>query len=48
MDEQEFKNRADDALQSLYKKLSNAADRYDFEPDFNAGALAIEIGRAHV
>ena len=43
MDEQEFKNRADDALESLYKKLSNAADRYDFEPDFNAGALAIEF-----
>ncbi len=43
MDEQEFKNRADDALQSLYKKLSHATERYDFEPDFNSGALAIEF-----
>ena len=43
MDEQEFKNRADTALHSLYKKLSNASDRFDFEPDFNAGALAIEF-----
>jgi iron donor protein CyaY len=43
MDEQEFKTRADVALQSLYKKLSAASDQYDFEPDFNAGALAIEF-----
>jgi CyaY protein len=43
MDEQEFKNRADAALESLYRKLSAASDRYDFEPDFNAGALSIEF-----
>jgi CyaY protein len=43
MDEQEFKNRSDAALQGLYKKLSAASDRYEFEPDFNAGALAIEF-----
>ena len=43
MDEQEFKTRADSALQSLYRKLSAASDRYEFEPDFNAGALAIEF-----
>lgn len=43
MDEQEFKTRADTALESLYKKLSAASDQYDFEPDFNAGALAIEF-----
>ena len=43
MDEQEFKTRAEAALQSLYKKLSAASDRFDFEPDFNAGALAIEF-----
>jgi iron donor protein CyaY len=30
-------------LQSLYRKLSAASDRYEFEPDFNAGALAIEF-----
>ena len=43
MDEQEFKNRADAALQSLYKKLSAASDDFDFEPDFNSGALAVEF-----
>lgn len=43
MDEQEFKTQADAALQLLYKKLSAASDRYEFEPDFNAGALAIEF-----
>lgn len=43
MDEQEFRNRADSSLQSLYSKLSAASDRYDFEPDFNSGALAIEF-----
>ncbi len=43
MEEQEFKTRADTALESLYKKLSRASDQYEFEPDFNAGALAIEF-----
>src|SRR5437764_10386597 len=43
MDEQEFRDRADQALNALYKKLSTASDRYEFEPDFNAGALAIEF-----
>ena len=43
MDEQEFRSRADSSLQTLYKKLSEASDRYGFEPDFNAGALAIEF-----
>jgi CyaY protein len=43
MDEQEFKPRADAALESLYKKLSAASDEFDFEPDFNSGALAVEF-----
>jgi CyaY protein len=43
MDEQEFKKECDLALESLYKKLSAATDEYDFEPDFNAGALTIEF-----
>lgn len=43
MDEQEFKNRADAALEVLYKKLSAASDEFEFEPDFNSGALAIEF-----
>jgi iron-sulfur cluster assembly protein CyaY len=43
MDEQEFRTRADSSLQSLYRKLAEASDQYGFEPDFNAGALAIEF-----
>src|SRR3954454_1433673 len=43
MDEQEFRDRADQALNALYKKLSTASDKYEFEPDFNSGALAIEF-----
>ncbi len=43
MDEQEFKTRADAALNSLYNRLVRASNRYEFEPDFNAGALAIEF-----
>jgi iron donor protein CyaY len=43
MDEQEFKRRADEALDDLYRKLSNAADQFEFEADFNAGALAVEF-----
>jgi len=43
MDEQEFKKECDLALESLYKKLSAATDDYEFEPDFNAGALTIEF-----
>lgn len=43
MDEQEFKRRADQALEQLYRKLSGAAEDYEFEADFNSGALAIEF-----
>jgi iron donor protein CyaY len=43
MTDQEFKTRADEALSALYKRLAEATDRYEFEPDFNAGALAIEF-----
>jgi iron donor protein CyaY len=43
MDEQEFKRRADEALDLLYRKLSSAADEFEFEADFNAGALAVEF-----
>ena len=43
MDEQDFKTKADAALESLYRKLSGASDQYGFEPDFNAGALAVEF-----
>lgn len=43
MDEQEFKKRADQALDDLYRKLSSAADEYNFEADFNSGALSVEF-----
>lgn len=43
MDEQEFKTRSSDALDALYRKLSAAAEKYEFEPDFNSGALSIEF-----
>ena len=43
MDEQEFKTQSGNALEDLYRKLSAASDRYDFEPDFNSGALSIEF-----
>lgn len=43
MDEQQFKTRADDALNGLYRKLASASDEFDFEADFNSGALAIEF-----
>jgi CyaY protein len=43
MDEQEFKTRAEQALDDLYRRLSATAEEHDFEVDFNAGALAIEF-----
>lgn len=43
MDEKDFQKKADAALNSLYRRLSVAADQYEFEPDFNAGALSIEF-----
>jgi iron donor protein CyaY len=43
MDEQEFRTRADQALEDLYRRLSAAGERHNFEADFNAGALVIEF-----
>ena len=43
MDDQEFKNRADQWLEALYRRLTAASDGADFEADFNSGALAIEF-----
>jgi iron donor protein CyaY len=43
MDDQEFKNRADQALEALYRRLTAASDGADFDADFNNGALAIEF-----
>jgi iron donor protein CyaY len=43
MDEQDFKNRADQALTGLYQRLLAASETHGFEADFNSGALAIEF-----
>jgi iron donor protein CyaY len=43
MDDQVFRNRADEALAELYRRLSSASDQHGFEADFNAGAMAIEF-----
>ncbi|MEO8052153.1 MAG: iron donor protein CyaY [Acidobacteriota bacterium] len=43
MDEQEFKNRADHALEDLYRRLLAASERHNFEADFGGGALVIEF-----
>ena len=44
MDDKDFQRRADEALDSLNRRLADAGDRYDFEADFNSGALSIEFG----
>jgi len=43
MDEQEFRTRSGEAMDRLYRKLSAASDHFEFEPDFNAGALTVEF-----
>ena len=43
MDEQEFRRRADQALEDLHRRLSAAGERHDFESDFVAGALVVEF-----
>jgi CyaY protein len=43
MDEQDFRRKADDALNSLYRALNDAADDYGFEVDNQAGAISIEF-----
>lgn len=43
MDEQEFRRRADAALEDLQRRLAAASERHDFESDFNGGALVIEF-----
>jgi iron donor protein CyaY len=46
MDEQEFKKHADVALTKLQRALTDASDEYNFESDFNSGALTIEFENA--
>jgi CyaY protein len=41
--EQEFQQKADAALESLYNRLATAAGDFDFDVDMNAGALSVEF-----
>lgn len=43
MDEQEFRLRADQAMEDLHRRLSAAGDRHDLESDFSAGTLVVEF-----
>jgi iron donor protein CyaY len=43
MDEQLFRDRADQALADLNRRLGHASEEFGFESDFNSGALAIEF-----
>ncbi len=43
MDDKEFQNQADEAIDDLYQRLVKAVEVHDFEVDFNSGALAIEF-----
>ncbi len=43
MDDQEFQTRADRALTDLFDRLNSASEQYDFEADFNNGALTVEF-----
>jgi CyaY protein len=41
--EQEFQKQCDEAVGSLYRKLAEASDRFDFDVDMNSGALTVEF-----
>ena len=43
MDEQEFRRRADEALEALDTVLGRLADSHDLDPEFHAGALSVEF-----
>ncbi|MEQ1945735.1 MAG: iron donor protein CyaY [Bryobacteraceae bacterium] len=43
MDDQQFRDLADGALQDLQHRLVSASDQYTFDADFNNGALTIEF-----
>lgn len=42
-EEQEFQRRAGEAMDRLYRALSDAADDYPIEPEMDAGAIKIEF-----
>jgi CyaY protein len=39
----EFSQKCDEAISSLYLRLSEAADDYDFDVEMNGGALSIDF-----
>jgi CyaY protein len=41
--DQEFQRSADAAIEALYNRLGEAADRYEFDVENNAGALTVEF-----
>jgi iron donor protein CyaY len=43
MDAQQFKSRADDALEDLSQSLIVAGESYGFDVDFQNGALTVEF-----
>jgi len=43
MDEQEFRQRADEALNDLNQALIDAGEKHEFEADFSSGALTVEF-----
>jgi len=43
MDDQQFRNRADDALEDLNSALISASDDHGFDVDFQNGALTVEF-----
>jgi len=43
MDDTLFRTQAEAAIDSLFRRLTAASDRYGFEPDMNGGALTVEF-----
>ena len=43
MDEQEFRRRADAALEDLHRRLAVACESHAFDADFNSGTLVVEF-----
>ena len=43
LSEQEFRQKADEAISSLERRLNAVGDDYGFEADNNSGALSIEF-----
>lgn len=41
--EQEFQTKCDQAVASLFARLAEASDEFDFDVDMNSGALTVEF-----